>query len=42
MREAMLADINQVVINAVDLIKDDETRRTVRRALAEGFATLEV
>lgn len=42
MREAMLEDINQVVINAVDQIKDDETRRTVRRALAEGFAQLEV
>lgn len=42
MREVMVEQINKVVVDAVDQIKDDETRRTVRRALAEGFANLEV
>jgi hypothetical protein len=39
-RESMIAEIAKMTLEAVDLISDDETRRTVRRALAEGFAAM--
>jgi len=38
LREAMMLDLQGVVNEAIQTIEDDETRRTIKRTLAEGFA----
>lgn len=41
-REQLLLDVQTVVLNAIKLISNEEERRSVRRALTEGFTTLNV
>lgn len=42
MREALLMQVQQIVNDSLRLISDEEDRRTVRRALAEAFAAVDL
>jgi hypothetical protein len=42
LRQALFEEVQQVVVDAVKLIEDKETRQQVRQALSAGFALIDV
>lgn len=42
LREALLMEINKIVLGGLEIIKDPEDRRSMRRYLQEQFAAIEV
>lgn len=41
LRDALMAEMQEIVIGSLDLVADKETRQTLRRHLAEQFASID-